>query len=83
MGMLTNVFKDLAKEIAKGATDVAVKGAKTTKEGFNEVWYDEKWQKEKKELEAELKQNWQELKNTINKKKNKSDKDNDKFNFNF
>ena len=81
MGMLTNVFKDLVKEIAKGTADAAIEGAKTTKEGFNEVWYDEEWQKEKKELEAELKQNWQELKNTINKKKNKSDKDNDKFNF--
>ena len=51
--------------------------------GFNEVWYDEEWQKEKKELEAELKQNWQELKSTINKKKNKKDDNNDKYNFNF
>ena len=83
MGLFMNVFKDLAKTVVEGAADATTKGAKTFKEGFNEVWYDEEWQKEKKELEAELKQNWQELKSTINKKKNKSDKDNDKYNFNF
>jgi hypothetical protein len=72
MGLFINALK----EIAKCAADAANEGAKGFKEGFNEVWYDEEWQKEKKELEAELKQNWQEL-------RNKSDKDNDKYKFNF
>jgi hypothetical protein len=56
MGIFANVFKDLAKEVVKGATNAAIAGAKTASDSIIEevgkLKYDDKHQKNVIEMKA-------------------------------
>ena len=56
MGIFANMFKDLAKAVVEGATDAAIKGAKTASDSFLEevgkLKYDDKHQKTVIEMKA-------------------------------